>query len=53
MESVQALLAAEAADTIVGFLVRVRQQDRTPHRHCARCMKTTPPSTIRWMKATG
>lgn len=33
MESVQALLAAEAADTIVGFLYRVHRQDRT-----------TPPS---------
>ena len=30
MESVQALLAAEAADTIVGFLHRVHRQDRTP-----------------------
>jgi hypothetical protein len=30
MESVQALLAAEAADTIVGFLHRVHLQDRTP-----------------------
>lgn len=30
MEWVQALLAAEAADTIVGFLHRVHRQDRTP-----------------------
>ena len=30
MESVQALLAAEAADTIVGFIHRVHRQDRTP-----------------------
>jgi len=30
MESVQALLAAEAADTIVGFLHRVHRQDRAP-----------------------
>lgn len=30
MESVQALMAAEAADTIVGFLYRVHRQDRTP-----------------------
>lgn len=30
MESVQALLAAEAANTIVGFLHRVHRQDRTP-----------------------
>ena len=30
MESVQALLAAEAADTIVGFLYRVNRQERTP-----------------------
>ena len=30
MESVQALLAAEAADTIVGFLHRVHRQDRPP-----------------------
>jgi hypothetical protein len=30
MESVQALLAAEAADTIVGFLHRVHRHDRTP-----------------------
>jgi hypothetical protein len=30
MASVQALLAAEAADTIVGFLHRVHRQDRTP-----------------------
>ena len=29
MESVQALLAAEAADTIIGFLHRVHHQDRT------------------------
>lgn len=29
MESVQALLAAQAADTIVGFLYRVHIQDRT------------------------
>jgi Abortive infection C-terminus len=30
MESVQALLAAEAADAIVGFLHRVHRQDHTP-----------------------
>jgi hypothetical protein len=30
MESIQALAAAEAADTIVGFLHRVHCQDRTP-----------------------
>lgn len=30
MEAVQALLAAEAADAIVGFLHRVHLQDRTP-----------------------
>ena len=30
MESVQALLAAEAADAIVGFLHRIHRQDRTP-----------------------
>lgn len=30
MEAVQALLAAQAADTIVGFLHRVHRQDRTP-----------------------
>lgn len=30
MESVQALLAAEAADAIVGFLHRVHRQNRTP-----------------------
>ena len=30
MESVQALLAAGAADTIVGFLHRVHRQDRRP-----------------------
>ncbi|MCW5933896.1 MAG: abortive infection family protein [Fimbriimonadia bacterium] len=30
MEYVQALMAAEAADTIVGFLHRVHRQDRTP-----------------------
>jgi Abortive infection C-terminus len=30
LESAQALLAAEAADTIVGFLHRVHRQDRTP-----------------------
>lgn len=30
MESVQAMLAAEAADTIVGFLHRVHRQDRAP-----------------------
>lgn len=30
METVQALMAAEAADTIVGFLHRVHRQDRTP-----------------------
>jgi len=30
MESVQALMAAEAADMIVGFLHRVHRQDRTP-----------------------
>lgn len=29
MESVQALLAAQAADAIVGFLHRVHRQDRT------------------------
>jgi hypothetical protein len=29
MESVQALMAAEAADTIVGFLYRIHRQDRT------------------------
>jgi hypothetical protein len=32
MESVQALLAAEAADTIVGFFHRVHRQDRIPPR---------------------
>ncbi len=30
MQAVQALMAAEAADTIVGFLHRVHRQDRTP-----------------------
>jgi|FLYL01.1.fsa_nt_gi hypothetical protein len=30
MEAVQALMAAEAADTIIGFLHRVHRQDRTP-----------------------
>jgi hypothetical protein len=30
MESVQALMAAEAADTIIGFLHRVHRQDRAP-----------------------
>lgn len=30
MESVQAMLVAEAADAIVGFLHRVHRQDRTP-----------------------
>ncbi len=30
MEAVQALMVAEAADTIVGFLHRVHRQDRTP-----------------------
>lgn len=30
MESVQAMLAAEAADTIIGFLYRVHRHDRTP-----------------------
>lgn len=30
LESAQALLAAEAADTIVGFLYRIHRQDRTP-----------------------
>jgi hypothetical protein len=30
METVQALLAAETADSIVGFLYRVHRQDRTP-----------------------
>src|SRR5262249_28445706 len=30
MESVQALLAAKAADTIVGFLYCIHRQDRTP-----------------------
>ena len=30
MEGVQALLAAEAADTVVGFLYGVHRQDRTP-----------------------
>ena len=29
MEGVQALLVAEAADTVVGFLHRVHRQDRT------------------------
>ena len=32
MEGVQALLAAEAADAIVGFLHRVHREDRTPPR---------------------
>jgi hypothetical protein len=32
MQSVQALLAAEAADTIVGFLHRVHSHDRRPPR---------------------
>ena len=30
MESVQALMAAEAADTIIGFVHRVHRQNRTP-----------------------
>lgn len=30
MEATQALMAAEAADTIIGFLHRVHRQDRTP-----------------------
>lgn len=30
MENVQALLAAQAADTLVGFLYRVHRQDRAP-----------------------
>lgn len=30
LEAVQALMAAQAADTIVGFLYRVHRQDRTP-----------------------
>ena len=30
MESVQALLAAQAADAIIGFLSRVHRQDRAP-----------------------
>jgi hypothetical protein len=30
MESVQALLAAQAADAIVGFLYRIHRQERTP-----------------------
>jgi hypothetical protein len=30
MESVQAMMAAEAADTIVGFMYRIHRQDRTP-----------------------
>ena len=30
LEAAQALLAAEAADTIVGFLYRVHQRNRTP-----------------------
>jgi len=30
MESVQALLAAQAADTIVGFIHRVHRQERAP-----------------------
>jgi hypothetical protein len=33
MESVQAFLAAEAADTIVGFLYRIHRQGRTPSEH--------------------
>ena len=32
MESVQAMMAAQAADTIVGFLYRVHRQDRTAHQ---------------------
>lgn len=32
MESVQALLAAQAADTIVGFLYRVHRQERRPEQ---------------------
>ncbi len=31
LEAVQARLAAQAADTIVGFLYRIHLQDRTPH----------------------
>jgi hypothetical protein len=30
MESVQALLAAQAADAIVGFLYRIHRQERAP-----------------------
>ncbi len=39
MEGVQALLAAEAADTIVGFLYRIHRQDIT--RPIARPQDTT------------
>src|SRR5262249_48804725 len=41
--SVQAMLAAEAADTIVGFLHRVHRQDRTP-RPSARALYDDNPA---------
>ncbi|MBN1869530.1 MAG: abortive infection family protein [Candidatus Omnitrophica bacterium] len=31
LESIQAMMAAEAADTIVGFLYRIHRQDQSPH----------------------
>src|SRR5262249_29982996 len=43
LESVQAMLAAEAADTIVGFLHRVHRQDRTP-RPSARALYDDNPA---------
>jgi len=42
MESVQALLAAQAADTVVGFLHRVHRQDRRPSRSRGAAYEASP-----------
>ena len=54
MEGVQALLAAEAADTIIGFLHRVHHQDRTLVTSTEGAPSTTTsPSTEAWTRAFG
>jgi hypothetical protein len=52
LKSVQALMAAEAADTIVGFLHRVHRKIARCRLRRAPCTTTMVRSTTRWTKLT-
>jgi hypothetical protein len=51
METVQAMLAAQAADTIVGFLYRIHHQDRTPD-HIQQISYSEKPAFNDWVDET-